>query len=250
MIDADKKQFLQLMMDSGSIYAKEVSPSLAGTYFGLLVDHSIENVTKAFASHAKDPDNGRFFPKPADIIREINLASDASNGVLEANEAWAIACHISSESESSAVTKEILGAMTVSSGCGDQVAARMAFIESYRRLCNAARANGEPTKWFMSFGSEKAHHEQAVMSALHLNRITQAKAENLLPHLQQEPQMHNLLASAKEASGTNEHAKSFLKDLMELMEPTRSVNTSAVTPARRAEIEAELNQIKVNMNNK
>jgi hypothetical protein len=67
---------------------------------------------------------------------------------------------------------------------GDQVAARMAFNESYRKIVQAARDAGAPVKWTPSLGHDKSGRETALMEALRLGRLTQSHVFGLLPHLE------------------------------------------------------------------
>lgn len=73
MQDTDKHAFHELMMSAGEIYGKEVTKPLLRIYYNALEDLTIKQVTHAFTMHMRCTDqNGTFFPKPADIIRQIS----------------------------------------------------------------------------------------------------------------------------------------------------------------------------------
>jgi hypothetical protein len=67
---------------------------------------------------------------------------------------------------------------------GDQVAARMAFVETYRKLVQAARDSGAPINWQWSPGADKVGYESVLMEALRLGRVTQSQVAKLLPHME------------------------------------------------------------------
>jgi hypothetical protein len=66
---------------------------------------------------------------------------------------------------------------------GDQVAARMAFKESYNRLIAEARNNSIPVEWFPSLGDDKYGREAVVKEAVRLGRISEVHAQKLLPNI-------------------------------------------------------------------
>lgn len=83
MNKADVAAFSETLMGIGELYGREVSPSLAGIYFESLKQFDLEAVRRAITAHVNNPDNGQFFPKPADIVKMIG----GSNGD-KAMQAW------------------------------------------------------------------------------------------------------------------------------------------------------------------
>lgn len=63
----------------------------------------------------------------------------------------------------------------------DLVAARMAFIETYRRLILTARADGRAVRWRVSLGQDAAGRLPALRDAVEKRRLTPADARALLP---------------------------------------------------------------------
>jgi hypothetical protein len=75
MNDLDKKEFAQLMTGIGEVYSKDITKTLLVIYFDSLKGFSINDVKDALSKHAIDSKHGTFFPKPADIVRNIDGAS-------------------------------------------------------------------------------------------------------------------------------------------------------------------------------
>lgn len=83
MNERDERAFSTTLMGIGELYGREVSPSLAGIYFESLKQFDIQAIQAAITAHINNPDNGQFFPKPADIVKMIG----GSNGD-KAMQAW------------------------------------------------------------------------------------------------------------------------------------------------------------------
>jgi hypothetical protein len=83
MNNDDKKKFAEIMVTTGEMFDKKITKSLMQTYFTVLSEHSIELVSKAFQSHLTDPEQGMFFPKPANIIKFINGTSKQNEQALD-----------------------------------------------------------------------------------------------------------------------------------------------------------------------
>lgn len=64
---------------------------------------------------------------------------------------------------------------------GDKVAARMAFVESYRHLVNVARDAGTPPKWVPSLGLDPFGREGPLREAVRLGRLPETHVALLLP---------------------------------------------------------------------
>lgn len=87
MNNSDKIEFAELMTGNGEIYNKSVSKSLMQIYFDAFADYSIEDIKKGFSKHSLDPKHGSFFPKPADIVRHLQLGQLSTSEKAEL--AWA-----------------------------------------------------------------------------------------------------------------------------------------------------------------
>lgn len=69
---------------------------------------------------------------------------------------------------------------------GDQVAARMAFLEKYRAAVSAARSDGKPVRWSVSLGADPAGRESAIVEAAARGRLSPPQVERYLGHLGEE----------------------------------------------------------------
>jgi hypothetical protein len=64
---------------------------------------------------------------------------------------------------------------------GDRVAARMAFVEHYRAAVAQARREGRPAVWRASLGRDPRQRESALRDAVNRGRLTNDRAQALLP---------------------------------------------------------------------
>jgi len=127
----------------------------------------------------------------ADVIARID---DGRPGV---EEAWAMLPK--GEGASVVWTEEMAQAYGVACPLmdSDEVAARMAFKESYTKALSAARNDGKPVKWTPSLGQDPWGRESALRQAVELGRLKAEHAARLLPHLKAEPAFAALLESQK-----------------------------------------------------
>lgn len=71
MLAKDKSRFILALADSLDVYSTTCSPQAAEMWFLVLQAQEIDAVIRAFHAHMRNPHFGRFAPKPADIMREI-----------------------------------------------------------------------------------------------------------------------------------------------------------------------------------
>ena len=90
MNNDDRKEFKMLMLGAGDIYNKPIANPLLQVYFNALTQFSLEEVSAAMTAHFIDPDQGTFFPKPADLVRQIKGSSKDQKRSIEsrAELAW------------------------------------------------------------------------------------------------------------------------------------------------------------------
>ena len=80
----DKPDFLAGLNACMELYGKpKVSEMTARMWWSALERFSLDDITAGFNRHCQDPDQGQFFPKPADIIRNIS-----GNTQTQAQTAW------------------------------------------------------------------------------------------------------------------------------------------------------------------
>jgi len=173
----DFAEFSSMLDDCYSLLAPNnmQSPTAKAMFFRSISQYSIDAVRAGFDAHVKDPQRGRFAPKPADIVAQIEglVADDGRPG---AEEAWAMCCNAADESETVVWSGEMSQAYALAMPLmqeGDNVGARMAFKEAYSRLVDSARRERKPVAWSVSLG-----HDQSKRHAVLLN----AETRGLLPH--------------------------------------------------------------------
>lgn len=71
MIDSDKKKFAELLTIAAEATGFQISDTTYKTYWAILKNLSISDFEQAINSHLLDPNDGMFFPKPANIIKQI-----------------------------------------------------------------------------------------------------------------------------------------------------------------------------------
>ena len=92
MKNEDKRAFFDLMMAAGEVYGREVTQPMAAIYFSALGNASIEQVQEAMMAHMQNPDSGQFFPKPADLIKQMTGTTKQQDAAIEDRAAIAWAC--------------------------------------------------------------------------------------------------------------------------------------------------------------
>ena len=92
MRNEDKRAFFDLMMAAGEVYGREVTQPMAAIYFSALANVSIEQVQEAMMAHMQNPDSGQFFPKPADLIKQMTGTTKQQDAAIEDKAAIAWAC--------------------------------------------------------------------------------------------------------------------------------------------------------------
>lgn len=165
--------FRKLLSGCLSMWDKAPSAESSAVWFRSLENYSMETLSAAFSAHMRDPVNGKFEPKPAHIIDQIEKASK-TDGRPGAEEAWAIALAGKSEAETVVWTNECAQAWFAAlpvMNMGDEVGARMAFKESYNRMVLEARNRREPVSWEVSEGFDKERRRVAIASAIDAGRI-------------------------------------------------------------------------------
>lgn len=102
-----------------------------------------------------------------------------ADGFPGAEEAWALAPK--DEQKSAVLCEEILYAIPIDLLELDHIAARMAFLEAYRRNVAEARAIGQRPIWTPSWGHDPHDRERALREAVDKDRIGPARALSMLP---------------------------------------------------------------------
>lgn len=90
MRQEDFNEFKSTLLGIGEVYDKAISKALGDLWWNMFQDVSIEDFKRAVHLHMRDPDNGQFMPKPANLIKQITGTSKEQHQTLhsKAEIAW------------------------------------------------------------------------------------------------------------------------------------------------------------------
>ncbi len=224
----DRHEFNTLLITAMAVYERQITAALGDLFFAALGAYSLDQVRDGIARYLQDPADGKFSPKPADVIRQIqNVRSH--DGRPGKDEAWSIALCSLDETDTVLLTEEILTALAVAQpllDMRDKVAARMAFIEVYERQVSMVRRGPwQSAKWIISLGTDKGRRIHAVEEGVRLGRLTQAQADPHLERIGQETQRISAEGSAiagllvGPAGATTEQLREKWNDIRKLVGP-------------------------------
>ena len=194
----DRKEFNTLLVTAMAVYERQITGALADLFFAALGPYSIDQVRDGMARHLQDPADGKFSPKPADVIRQIQGAK-AADGRPGKDSAWSIALCSLDDDETVVTTPEILAALESAKpllAIRDKVAARLAFVEVYERLVTQARREGRPIDVIVSLGDDKARRQIAIEDGMRSGMLTRDQAQPHLLRIEQETQQASAEGSA------------------------------------------------------
>lgn len=167
----------------GSGTNKIISGSAKSLFFSAMGSYSLQTVRAALGAHCLDKVRGRFTPKPADIIEQIE-ASAANDGRPGGEEAWAIALPSQDEANSVIWTDEIAESFSIcrpvleSSGA---ISARKSFLEVYSRKVAQSQAERRPVRWSITLGWDKTQHAAVMEKAAIVGLLAAPAVHALLP---------------------------------------------------------------------
>ncbi|CAH6961843.1 putative Bacteriophage protein [Vibrio chagasii] len=72
----DGDRFIGILEANMALYNRELSQAVMEIWFDDLKSHDIGSIEQAFQMHRRNPDNGQYPPKPADIEKLIGGTSD------------------------------------------------------------------------------------------------------------------------------------------------------------------------------
>lgn len=109
-----------------------------------------------------------------------DVISRLADGRPGPEEAWSMLPF--DEAQTTVWTEEMTGAWGVALPLiedGDRIAARMAFLETYRSRVQNARDTNTPVKWTVSFGHDQHGRQPAIDEAVNAGRISRSRALQL-----------------------------------------------------------------------
>ncbi|NEX20300.1 hypothetical protein G3480_08260 [Thiorhodococcus mannitoliphagus] len=184
LTELQRPAFSDLLDRASRLYGQPPLPAgVKQLWWELLAPRfALEGLQQALERHLCDPDRGRRFPLPADVI----AAAEADQaGAPSADEAWSIALASFDETQTVCATTEILEARNLAASiynAGDVVGARMAFRAAYERLQRQRREDGTPVCWTLSLGWDPEGRSIALQQARTVRRLShvpQAVTEGL-----------------------------------------------------------------------
>jgi hypothetical protein len=193
MFESDYDEFAALLDDAydliGSGPNKIVGAGAKSLFFMAMSKYPLSAVRAALSAHCLDRARGRFTPKPADLIDQIEMASE-KDGRPGAEEAWAIALTSIDESDTVVWTQEIAEAFATCRPVLDSsgtISARKAFVEIYTRLVTSARAAYRPPEWSASLGWDKTKQSAVLARAATAGLLAGPTISALLPAPVEDP---------------------------------------------------------------
>ena len=175
MNTTEQHEFVETLNGAFEIYGAKLTPTAIQIWVNAMMPYSLLDLRNALSAHITA---SPYAPKPSDLIHNIQ----AQDGRPNADEAWAMIPR--NESVSAVLSQEMLTAMGSAQPLlneGDQVAARMAFKETYTRLVTEARQLSRPVEWFPSLGHDNEGRKAVIKEAVRLGRITAQHAIKLIP---------------------------------------------------------------------
>lgn len=184
MNSTDKAGFATHILAIAEIYGKALSPVAIGIYWNALQGYRLAEVQRAFERHVQDSEAGRFFPKPADLIRHLQPRTEDDDHP-DPDEAWGLLVRlIGDERETGVLTDEMRAGWQACQpilDLGDDVGARKCFLAVYARHVEDARRHGQRARWTVTLGTCPQLRAQRLTEAVQARRLSRAQLTALLP---------------------------------------------------------------------
>ena len=165
------------------VYDKAIKPALINLWIASLQPYALADVQAALMSYVTDPADCKFPPKPGDIIRHLPAAA-TDDGHPGPDEAWGLLVRlIQDERETGVLTEEMRAGWQACQpilDLGDEVGARMCFLDVYRRRIQEARQTAKKAHWTVTLGADSTLRIQRLQEAVTARRISSAHAQSLL----------------------------------------------------------------------
>ena len=183
MLPTDKPAFVALIAKTWRFYDKTPTAETAADWFDVLESFPLDAIATAFKHHLTDPKAGPYLPKPGDVIRHLPI-SQTDDGHPGPDEAWGLLLRfIGDERETGVLTEEMRAGWQACQpilDAGDEVGARMCFLDVYRRRMQDARQRGNPAHWTVTLGTDPQLRIQRLNEAVAARRIAVDQARSLL----------------------------------------------------------------------
>ncbi len=181
MQSTDFDAFSAMLDDVWSLKGQTITGGAKAMWFRSMAAYSLDTVRGALDAHLADPKRGSFLPMPADLHAQVERAI-ADDGRPGPQEAWALAMRSTDEGDTIVWTAEIaeaFGEALPVLNAGDEIGARMSFLEVYGRLVDAARRARIAPRWDVSLGHDTARRERAIAEAAQRGMIDASRYPQL-----------------------------------------------------------------------
>lgn len=166
----------QVITATAEVLGHEITPAAVEMMARDLVEYPPEQVATALQACRREL-KGRL--TLAAILDRVAV----QDGHPEPNEAWAIALRGQDEAQSVGMTQQIstalYAALTILER-GDEIGARMAFLDAYKRELAKARQDKQPAKWFISAGWDAQGRVDEIERMASAGLIQQDERQRLL----------------------------------------------------------------------
>lgn len=164
-----KMVFQRLALANEQVGRAAPSPAAAESLCNMLRGYQCQAILAAIDAAVLSAD----FVTPRAIKEQLDKMQKQADGHPEPNEAWAVAIKLADENETTEYTDLIMMCWAAVSELyqSDEVGARMAFLEMYKREVGVLRNRGERAVWRMSFGHDSSRREIGTQQARQLGRI-------------------------------------------------------------------------------
>ena len=197
------EQLLSAVAVTAELCGRTFTPAAATVFLDDLARYPEHQVLKAL---------GRCRREVRGVLTVSDVISRLEDGHPGAEEAWSMLPK--TEDDSVVWTEEMAEACGVAMPliqCGDMIAARMAFKESYAKLLAVSRDCGRQPVWSPSFGRSNAGRQSALELAVSAGRLTVEHANRLgVDHIEPE----KLRLPAPEVDGERKPMPPHIKEAM------------------------------------
>lgn len=176
----DKAQFTLMLADVLAGYGKALpEKDQVNVWFNQLLPFPPSAIKQAFEAYKVErPD---FAPAPNGIVARCKLL----DGRPDENEAWAVSLTSLDERETVTWTSEMAEAFDLAKpllAVRDEIGARIAFKDAYKRLVTEARSLNRPAQWSTSAGWDAGRHQLEHQDAVSAGLLEGPKQPLALPN--------------------------------------------------------------------
>ena len=92
MNNSDFDEFRKTLIELGELHEKKITQAMGKMYWNALIGLSIEDFRKSVDCHNRDPDQGMFFPKPANLMKHVSGTSKQQSQLIQdrSSIAWSV----------------------------------------------------------------------------------------------------------------------------------------------------------------